>query len=97
MLSNENRKLKQSQKTTFCPTCDPPPQLSPDMQRLKEQNDWLKLEVQHTNKSLWHFQINFSNLRIFYIMIQTQYLKSNAKSANFKLTCWNYDTEPQVL
>jgi hypothetical protein len=47
-LSEENKKLKEAQRTMFCPTCDPLPdnQLSPDMQRLKEQNNWLELEVQ---------------------------------------------------
>ncbi|XP_047058331.1 homeobox-leucine zipper protein TF1-like [Lolium rigidum] len=47
MLSDENKKLKQAHGTTFCPTCDPAPQnqLAPDMQRLKEQNNWLKLEI----------------------------------------------------
>ncbi|KAM0881620.1 hypothetical protein ACQ4PT_032841 [Festuca glaucescens] len=47
MLSDEIKKLKEAQRTMFCPTCDPLPQnqLSPDMQRLKEQNNWLNLEI----------------------------------------------------
>nr|XP_051200840.1 homeobox-leucine zipper protein TF1-like [Lolium perenne] len=47
MLSDENKKLKEAQRNMFCPTCDPLPQnqLSPDMQTLKEQNNWLKLEI----------------------------------------------------
>uniref|UniRef100_A0ACD5W541 Uncharacterized protein n=1 Tax=Avena sativa TaxID=4498 RepID=A0ACD5W541_AVESA len=47
MLWNENQKLKQAQRTTYCPVCDSRPQnqLPPDMQRLKEENDWMKLEI----------------------------------------------------
>jgi hypothetical protein len=57
MLSDENKKLKQAQRTMFCPVCAPPPQnqLPPDMQRLKDQNKWLKLEVQNIEKPLRHF------------------------------------------
>jgi hypothetical protein len=53
MLRDENKKLKQAERNTFFPTCDLPQQnqLSLNMQRLKEQNDWLKLEVQHINKA----------------------------------------------
>jgi hypothetical protein len=53
MLKDENKKLKQADRNKFCPTCDLPQQnqFSLNMQRLKEQNDWLKLEVQHINKA----------------------------------------------
>jgi hypothetical protein len=46
-LSDENKKLKQAERTMFCPVCAPPAQnqLPPDMQKLKEQNNWLKLDV----------------------------------------------------
>jgi hypothetical protein len=56
MLSDENKKLKEAQRNMFCPTCDPLPQnqLSPDMQTLKEQNNWLRLEV--------HIQSNLSGI-----------------------------------
>uniref|UniRef100_A0ACD5VNB4 Uncharacterized protein n=1 Tax=Avena sativa TaxID=4498 RepID=A0ACD5VNB4_AVESA len=47
MLRAENERLKQAERTTFCASCDPSLhiQLSPNMQRLKEQNEWLKLEI----------------------------------------------------
>jgi transposase-like protein len=64
MLSDENKKLKQAHGTTFCPTCDPASQnqLTPDMQRLKEQNNWLKLEVQNIKKTTRHFRLSLSKL-----------------------------------
>jgi hypothetical protein len=63
MLSDENKKLKQAQRTMFCPVCAPPAQnqLPPDMQRLKEQNNWLKLDIQNIEKPLRHFRLSFSN------------------------------------
>ncbi|KAK1663427.1 hypothetical protein QYE76_051586 [Lolium multiflorum] len=53
-LSEENKKLKEAQRTMFCPTCDPLPhnQLSPDMQRLKDQNNWLELEISQLQSQL---------------------------------------------
>jgi hypothetical protein len=61
MLRDENKKLKQAERNTFFPTCDLPQQnqLSLNMQRLKEQNDWLKLQVHHINKTSQAFLVKF--------------------------------------